>query len=270
MAVHTAVPPRAARTPRTARLSASVPPLVNTMSPGAAPTSSASDRAGLVEGRATRPCQRVGAGRVAKARVERGRHRRARLGPQRRAGRVVEVVPGRGRHPVSSSSGAAVRGRVRTGRGAAGSGGRSTGPGTTAAGRREAGVRAWAGAGVGAAVEEGAGPAPAGGGGGGYPAARGDGAAAVGGRGRSRWTRGSDDRRRRVASLIGGRHRERRNCSGWTPGGGRWCIASATGPAMRMAMATWASVVSSCTRRRKDRINPNWASVTLDTSRFWA
>ncbi len=55
MAVHTTVPPRRSCTPSTARLSASVPPLVKTTSPGSAPASSATtSRASSIARRASR------------------------------------------------------------------------------------------------------------------------------------------------------------------------------------------------------------------------
>ena len=114
---------RAAWTPSTARLSASVPPPVNTTSPGRQPrTSATTSRASSTAWRAG-PGHRVGARGVAEPLAEERQHRLTRLGPHRRRRGVVEVGDGR-RHR-------------RRGRAASGTGGRVSRP------RREAALPRW-------------------------------------------------------------------------------------------------------------------------------
>ena len=75
-------------TPFTARLSASVPPAVNTTSAGADAEQLGDLLPGLLERRLGRPRRGVAAARVAERALQERRHRRHRLGPHRRGGGV--------------------------------------------------------------------------------------------------------------------------------------------------------------------------------------
>ena len=93
----------------------------------------------VVERGATRPRQRVCARGVAEAGVQGGVQRRPRLGPQRGARRVVEVVPGLGHQTRSSSSPPwPPGGRAPAGSGGGGDTGAGAGGGAAAAA-----IRGW-------------------------------------------------------------------------------------------------------------------------------
>ena len=133
-AEHTATPPRAAGTPSTARLSASVPPPVNTTSLGSTP-SSGHQLARLVDRLAGIARSTVRSRRVAEALGEERQHRLDRLGSHRRGRRVIEV--GQLRHPERVGADLQ-RGGAKPPSSAGGSGvppsGTSTGTGATPGG----------------------------------------------------------------------------------------------------------------------------------------